>query len=335
MHASPPELVGPAPPLPPSSCIAAANDAPPAVQLSLCRHLLICILYIHAHSYSYGVSCGVLLPRPAGRLNTAADSHGSATTCSKQRTAAANEQARLYVNRLTRRHMQRTSPSTDCPDISFLAAPSLRGAINACRGPSPNSTRCCRPLGVVQEELSILYPATYGQATVNIAVNAACNAALQAALQVRGVTVNVLALCPEELGVQCISPVRNTCPAKSVFESGHCLQEGSRRAEELLAFAGRVLRPLVVACGSRAVNATIACSICLLELATGVNSLMHSSGSTHHVNQTVANDCAALLIVSALVVEPLTARSFAYIQRWNCRAVVPTDDEKTFAISIP
>eukprot|EP00850_Spirogloea_muscicola_P000334 SM000001S04736 [mRNA] locus=s1:1959361:1962043:+ [translate_table: standard] len=256
--------------------------------------------YIHAHSYSYGVSCGVLLPRPAGRLNTAADSHRSATTCSEQRTAAANEQAQLY-------------------------APSLRGAIKACRGPSPNATRCCRPLAVVQEELSILYPATYGQATVNIAVNAACNAALQAALQVRGVTVNVLALCPEELGVQCISPVRNTCPAKSVPKS----------AQELLPFAGRVVRPLVIACGSRAVNATIACSICLLELATGVNSLMHSSGSTHHVNQTVANDCAALLIVSALVVEPMTARSFAYIQRWNCTAVVPTDDEETVAISLP
>eukprot|EP00850_Spirogloea_muscicola_P016011 SM000127S26627 [mRNA] locus=s127:99700:102395:+ [translate_table: standard] len=275
MHASPPEVLAPAPPLPPSSRIAAADDAPPGVQLSLCRRLLIAATYMHIA------------------------------------TAMVSAVVFCCLGLLVASTLQLTPTGVPQP----AQAPSLRGAINACRGPSPNATRCCRPLGVVQEELSILYPATYGQATVNIAVNAACNAALQAALQVRGVTVNVLALCPEELGVQCISPVRNTCPAKSVPE--------------------RVLRPLAVACGSRAVNATIACSICLLELATGVNSLMHSSGSTHHVNQTVANDCAALLIVSALVVEPMTARSFAYIQRWNCRAVVPTDDEKTSAISIP
>eukprot|EP00850_Spirogloea_muscicola_P008680 SM000047S16819 [mRNA] locus=s47:62121:64225:- [translate_table: standard] len=181
-------------------------------------------------------------------------------------------------------------------------APEFRRAAAACTGASPNATECCTLLADVQDDLAILFPSVLGEAAIYPSMNAACTAGLQAALCKWNVTINITELCLEETGIQCINFMSNMCPATTA--------------------PIRVMQPLINAC-AEAVNSTSACGDCLHYLASGVASLLRRASSDAPANQTMANDCTKLLIVTAVHSEPLTIRGFSFIFRWRCQTTLP------------
>eukprot|EP00850_Spirogloea_muscicola_P019476 SM000191S05225 [mRNA] locus=s191:84891:86997:+ [translate_table: standard] len=188
------------------------------------------------------------------------------------------------INRNATGQQQLTNKS-DCVGVQYQAAPEFRRAAAACTGARPNATECCTLLADVQDDLAILFPAVLGEAAIYPSMNAACTAGLQAALCKRNVTVNITELCLEETGIQ-------------------------------------VMQPLIHAC-AEAVNSTSACGDCLHYLASGVASLLRRASGDAPANQTMANDCTKLLIVTAVHSEPLTIRGFSFIFRWRCQTTLP------------